>query len=311
MFVYKNSNYLLKLQKILLITFVLVSASIYSQELDATVDVTLTNLPPDIQDKLSGFKQDVQNYLNKNRFTDQVIVNDIKGQPYKIKCNFNFIITAATGFDSYTGQVVVTVQRNIYRTQSYTPLLRIKDENWEFNYVKGQSFYRDDYRFNNLTSFLDYYAFFIIGIDDDSWEPELGTARFQKAQNIVNLAVSNNSRGWFESSSLKQSRAIFISELLNSKYNDFRKAFWLYHFAGIDSLQYNKRQALERLAEAVDMIGKVKRSEVRSFIIKAFFDVKHLEIAQVFTDYYDKTVYRRLMDIDPDHASIYEEWSKK
>ncbi|MCX7878505.1 MAG: DUF4835 family protein, partial [Ignavibacteria bacterium] len=114
-----------------------------------------------------------------------------------------------------------------------------------------------------------------------------------------------------ETSSLKQSRAVFPAELLNSKYSDFRKAFWIYHFAGIDSLQYNKRTALERIAEAIEMIGKVKRSEVRSFIIKSFFEAKNLEIAQVLTDYYDKTIYRRLMEIDPDHASVYEEWAKK
>ena len=287
-------------------------SGVTAQELDPIVDVDLSRINIDVRDRLSNFKQDVQNYLTRTKFTNEVIVNDIKGKQYKIKCNFQFFFTNATGVESYEAQLVVFVQRNVFRTPEFTPLLRIKDETWAFNYVKGQSFYHDDLKFNPLTSFLDYYAYMIIGLDDDSWEPELGTERFQKAQNVVNLAIANSSgQGWIDNSSFKASRNSYPFELLNSKYDDFRKAFWIYHFAGIDSLQYNKRTALERMAEAVEMIGKVKKNEVRSFTIKAFFEAKYLEIAGTFVDYYDKTIYRKLMEIDPDHSSTYEEYAKK
>jgi hypothetical protein len=287
-------------------------ASSIAQELDPIVDADMSKLNPDVQDRLSSFKQDVQNYLARTKFTDEMIVNDVRGKPYKIKCTFQFIFTASTGFDSYDAQLVLTVQRNIYKTASLTQLFRIKDENWDFNYLRGQSFYHDDQKFNNLTSFLDYYAYMIIGMDDDSWEPKLGTARFQKAQNVVNLAVSSSSaKGWVDNNILKASRNTYPAELMNSKYDDFRKAFWIYHFAGIDSIQYGKRTALERVAQAIEMIGKVKKLEVRSFIIKTFFDTKYQEIAERLTDHYDKSIYRKLMDIDPDHTSTYDEYSKK
>lgn len=303
-----------KLIIILSIIFVFSTSAfnLHSQELDATVDVDLSAINIDIRDRLSNFKTDVQNYLNKTRFSDHVIVNDIKGKPYKIKCSFSFYFRSATGFDAYEAQLVVNVQRNIYRSDGFTTIFRVKDENWAFNYIKGQNFYRDDLKYNNLTSFLDYYAYMIIGYDDDSWEPMLGTQRFQKAQNLVNLAVANSDgKGWIDNSLLKQSRGVFPSELLNSKYESFRKAFWTYHFAGIDSLQYNKRQALEKIAEAIDIIGKLKKTEVRSFTIKQFFEAKYLEIASVMVDHYDKSIYRRLMEYDPDHLSTYEEYSKK
>ncbi len=287
-------------------------SKLHSQELDAVVDVDLSSLNVDIRDRLSNFKIDVQNYLNKTRFTDENIVNDVKGKPYKIKCNFQFFFTSSTGFDSYAAQMVISVQRNVYRTENFTTIFRIKDETWSFNYIKGQSFYHDDLKYNKLTSFLDYYAYMVIGIDDDSWEPNLGTQRYQKAQNLVNLAIANSDgSGWVDNSSLKQSRSAYPSELLNSKYDNFRKAFWIYHFSGIDSLQYDKRTALERVAESLEMIGKIKKTEVRSFVIKAFFEAKYLEIATSLVDYYDKTIYRKLMDFDPDHATTYEEYAKK
>jgi len=308
-------NYLNKVQKVsvlILFAFLFLPSFFFSQELDATVDADLSKLNPDVKDRLSSFKQDVQNYLIRTRFTDEEIVNDVRGKPYKIKSTFQFIFNSASGFDGYDAQLVVTVQRNIYKTLSFTKLLIIKDESWEFNYIRGQSFYHDDLKFNNLTSFLDYYAYLIIGLDDDSWEPKLGTQRFQKAQNVVNLAVSSgSSKGWSDNNISKASRNTYTSELLNSKNEDFRKAFWIYHFAGIDSLQYNKRNALERISQSIDLIGKVKKTEVRSFIIKIFFDTKYLEIAQTLTDYYDKTIYRKLMDIDPDHSATYQEYAQK
>lgn len=297
---------------IALISFTSIPKIVYPQELDATVDVDVSAINIDIRDRLSNFKNDVQNYLNKTRFTDENIVNDVRGKPYKIKCNFSFFFRTATGIDSYEAQLVVNVQRNIYRTENFSTIFRVKDETWAFNYVKGQSFYHDDLKFNNLTSFLDYYAYMIIGYDDDSWEPLLGKARFQKAQNVVNLAIANSDgRGWVDNSSLKQSRSVYPAELLNSKYDNFRKAVWKYHFSGIDSIQYNKKQSLEKIAESLEVIGKMKKADVRSFIIKQFFDAKYLEIAATLVDYYDKSIYRRLMEYDPDHSAIYEEYAKK
>jgi hypothetical protein len=296
----------------ILFALLIIVLPLRSQELDPTVDVNLQNMSNDAKDRLANFKQDVTDYLTRTRFTDEDIVNDVRGKPYKIKCNFQFFLTASTGFDTYEAQVVIIAQRNIFKTQNFSTILRIKDDNWGFNYTRGQGLYHDDQRFNTLSSFLDYYAYLIIGSDDDSWESLLGNKRFQKAQDVVNQAVaSGNTKGWTDITSTKATRSSYPQELLNTRYDSYRKGFWLYHFAGIDSIQYDKHQALERIAQAIDLIGKTKKTEVRSFSIKAFFDAKYLEIAQVLVDYYDKMIYRRLGEIDPDHVSTYDEYRLK
>jgi hypothetical protein len=298
---------------ILFSAFLIFSNLTFAQELDPTIDVNLSQITIDVRDRLSNFKQEVTDYLGRTHFTNEEIVNDIKGKPYKIKCNFQFFFTTSTGFDSYEAQVFIGSSRNIYKTPNYTQLIKILDEKWEFNYTKGQAFYHDDLKFNSLTSFLDYYAYLIIAFDDDSWELELGTPRFQKCMDVVNLAVANapSSKGWAETNSLKANRISYPQELLNSKYDDFRRGVWMYHFAGIDSLQWGKRQALERIAESIRLMSKTKKSEVKSFTIKAFFGAKYQEMAQVLTDYYDKTIYKTLSEIDPDHIATYEEYSRK
>ncbi len=313
-FIGNRVNLMKKISLLLvLISAVLFSRTIVAQELDPTVDVDMSTLSSDVKDRLSDFKNDVTKYLTNTKFSDESIANDIKGKPYKIKCNIQIFISSSSGFSSYVAQVVLFVQRYIYRTTNFTSLIKIKDDTWDFDYIRGQSFYHDDLKFNNLTSFLDYYAYMIIGLDDDSWEYKLGDKRFQKARDVVNLANANSAgnQGWIGSSSLVAARNSYPQELLDSKYENYRKGVWMYHFAGIDSIQYNKRQALERISDAITLIGKTKKSEIRSFTIKAFFDAKYLEIATVMTDYYDKTVYKRLSEIDPDHSSTYEEYSRK
>ena len=298
--------------------FLISSGKIFSQELDPTVDVNLEKVNSDARDRLSNFKNEVTDYLSKTRFTNENIVNDLRGKPYKIKCNFQVFFTSSVGFDYYEAQVVVTSQRSIYHsltnygTEKTSPVMKIKDETWQFNYIKNQAMQHDELRFNNLTSFLDYYAYLIIGFDDDSWEQKLGTKRFQKAQDVVNLALANQvTTGWSDNTLTKASRNTYTLDLLNSKYDNFRKAVWIYHFAGIDSIYWNKRQALERMAAALEMIGQLRKTEVRSFTMQEFFGAKYLEIAQSMVDYYDKTIFRRLGEIDPDHIATYDEYSRK
>ena len=300
------------LKNILFFSIIFSAVPLLSQELDPIVDINMDRLTTDARDRLATFQQEITDYLTRTKFTDELIINDVRGKPYKIKCTFSIAFNSASGFDGYDAQAVITAQRYIYRTQNFSPVIRVKDDKWQFTYTKGQAMTHDNLRFNALTSFLDYYAYMIIGIDDDSWELNLGTKRFQLAQDVVNLAVANSSSGgWTETSGLKPSRLSYPQELLNSKYNDFRKGVWLYHFAGIDSIQYNKQKALERVAQGIELIGKSKKTEIKSFTIKAFFDAKYLEIAQTLVDYYDKTIYRRLGEIDPDHISTYEEYSTK
>lgn len=301
-----------------LIIFLIFWKSIISQELDPTVDVTLDKVNSDARDRLVNFKNEVTDYLAKTKFTNEDIINDIRSKPYKIKCNFSVFFTNAVGFDYYEAQVVITSQRFIYHSlvnygsEKTIPLLRIKDESWQFSYIKGQGMIHDELRFNNLTSFLDYYAYLIIAYDDDSWELKLGTKRFQKAQDVVNLAVANQqTTGWADNTLTKASRNTYLSDILNSKYDNFRKAIWIYHFCGIDSIYWSKRQALDRIAQALELIGQVRKTEIRSFTIKSFFESKYLEIAQTMVDYYDKTIFKRLGEIDPDHVSTYDEYSRK
>src|SRR5437764_14576224 len=113
--------------KISLIAALLLNIRLISaQELDPLVDVDLSKLNVDVRDRLSNFQNDITNYLTRTRFTDENIVNDVRNKPYKIKCNFSFFFTGASGNDGYSAQVVISLQTNIFRSANSTELYRIK-----------------------------------------------------------------------------------------------------------------------------------------------------------------------------------------
>src|ERR1700730_15568645 len=99
-------NKTLKLLSIALFAFTI---KVSAQELDPLVDVDFTNLNSDVKDRLSSFKQDIQNYLSKTKFTDEIISNDVRNKPYKIQCSFSFFFNSSTGTDGYNSQLVVSV----------------------------------------------------------------------------------------------------------------------------------------------------------------------------------------------------------
>jgi hypothetical protein len=283
----------------------------YSQELNATVSVNCINLPNSNKESLVHFAEDIQTYLNSTKFTG----SDWKFE--RINCAFTISVTTASDEVNYSGQVVVTSQRRIYKTNEYSPMLKIMDNSWNFLYEKKQAFYFNPSIFNSVTSFFDYYAFVIIGMESDSWEKLGGTYYFSKASDILNMGQSSNfSSGW-SSSSGNYNRKDYIDNILSEKYRFFREGFADYHFA-VDMYsqkipnQFKKDQyvkkAQEKIIEFVKTIEANKvMLDVKSFYPKVFFDAKSGEIIDKLKSYSDKQIFETLKNIDPPHSSKYDE----
>ncbi len=163
----------------LFVVIVLFLSLCNAQELDAKVIVNYEKLPTEYREKLRNFALEVEDYLNSNRFTGD------SWEWEKIKCQFNIFFVSASNQTNYSAQVVVNSQRPIGDTKSNTLMLTALDGSWSFRYEVGQTFYFNETDFDNLTSFLDFYAFLILGIDADSYDPLGGTDSFNRAYNIA------------------------------------------------------------------------------------------------------------------------------
>ncbi|KAB2907313.1 MAG: DUF4835 family protein [Ignavibacteriales bacterium] len=285
--------------KKILILFVFAAGMLFPQELDATVQVNNEKLTIKYRELLSDFAPMIQTYLNTTKFSGSSWEYD------KIKCSFNIFFTAASDESNYSAQVVVTSMRQIYNSDNYSPMLNVNDPTWSFTYEKNQGIYFDPNVFNSLNSFLDYYAYLIIGLENDSWEKGSGTPFFQKAFDVVNLANGKRASGWGSGGSYNKTD--LIQNIMDDKYRAFRDATSDYH-RGIDLFAKNKAKGQELIVNMIKVLDGMKsKIDIRSVYLKVFFDAKSGEIIERLKDYPEKSIFKTLKAVDPPRFAKYDE----
>jgi hypothetical protein len=270
----------------------------------------MEKIPSALRDNLRTFETDVARYLNDHRWTDE----DMAGE--RIDCAINIIFLAGTADYQYTAQVFVGSRRPVYigndRSSRETALIRILDEKWEFQYVPNRPLYHDDYQFDPFADVLDFYAYLILGFDLDTYVELSGTPYFQKALNIANQALASSTASSWKQQAGSYSRFGFVDELMDLKNQPFRVAFHTYHFSGMDLLFDNPQGALDNILSALTSIAELRdRQNPRSVLVRTFFDCKYMEIAEIFLQYPNRSVYAQLAVLDPSHQSTYLEYSTK
>ena len=166
------------MKKLIIILLIFLTGTSIAQELNARVTVNYEQLNTQSKEKLQTFGRDVQDYLNNNKFAG----DGWEGEP--INCNFSIFFTSGDE-NSYSAQVVITSQRPVYNSENSTLMLLVQDGSWNFNYEQNQTFYFNPRDFDPLFSFLDYYAYVILGFDMDSYVPQGGTEYFNRASEIA------------------------------------------------------------------------------------------------------------------------------
>ncbi|MBI5475570.1 MAG: DUF4835 family protein [Ignavibacteriales bacterium] len=280
-----------------------------AQEIDCDVTVNLDPLTTsEAKDNLSDFIQQIKTYINSHRWTQEEFGDR------KIKCAMNISFQGSEGDNHYIAQAFIGSQRPIYQADKSTAVVRIMDDKWDFDYIRNQTLSHMETRFDPLLSFIDFYIYLILGYDADTYQTGGGTAYFQKSYEIVNIArgSATQAKGWDPSVQGLYSRSQIIDELLNPKFQDFRKAVHIYYFRGLDSLYTETKLPLKRIYLALDKLGKLKEKiNQPSVIIRTFFDTKYLEIAETFQRSTDQTIYTRIAKIDPEHQKSYDEYDLK
>src|SRR5512143_4124793 len=168
---------------LLLLLFIL-AVPAAAQELDCNVTIDMEQLTSEARENLAEFVSQIRQYMNGYHWTKEGIEGD------KIQCTIQIKILGSSAQNHYTAQAFIGSQRQIYRLGRNSAMLRILDDKWDFDYTRNQSLTHDEYRFDPLLSFLDFYGNVIIGYEFDSYKPDDGTQFFQKALEIVNKTRS-------------------------------------------------------------------------------------------------------------------------
>ncbi len=292
----------------LLIILFFITVPAFAQELDCDVKLNVENLTAEGRENLTEFAAQVKQYIDSYKWTKEDFGD------YKIKCTIEIFILGVKDNNHYTAQAFIGSQRPIGKTGRNTACVRIKADKWEFDYVRSQAWIHDDFRFDALCSFIDFYAYVILGFDFDSYRPFDGTKYFNKAMEIVNKSRSGIGAGttWQSTSQSTYSRAQLMDDILGPKNLDVRKAYYTYHYNGLDLLETRKTKAHANMIAAIESIGKLKDNlNQQTVLMRLFFDTKAQELAESFQNYSDKSVYETFAKVDQNHQKIYEEYSRK
>jgi len=275
-----------------------------AQELQCNVSVSSSRIEGTYKEIFQTMRTDISEFMNTRKWTDNQFSFD-----ERIVCTIFIQITDQIGSDQFKGTIQVQLNRPVFNSSYQTPILNIKDNDFDVRYVEFQPLeFSETSNTNALTNILAYYAYTILGFDYDTFSPMGGTPFFQRAKDIVNKAQNSREKGWraFEGN---HNRFWLVDNLTNKAYSPFRDLMYRYHRLGLDVMSEKPDIGRGEIADALKNMQKVYRARPDTYINRIFFDAKSDEIVNIFskgsTDEKSR-IMTVLSECDPANSGKYE-----
>lgn len=275
-----------------------------AQELQCNVSVSSSRIEGTYKEIFQSMRTDISEFMNNRKWTDHQYAVD-----ERIICTIFIQITDQIGADQFKGTIQVQLNRPVFNSSYQTPVLNIKDNDFDVRYVEFQPLeFSETSNTNSLTNILAYYAYVILGFDYDTFSPMGGTPYFQRAKDIVNKSQNAREKGWraFEGN---YNRFWLIDNVSNKAYSPFRDLMYRYHRLGLDVMSEKPDIGRGEIAETLKNMQKVYRARPDTYINRLFFDAKSDEIVNIFskgsTDEKSR-VMTVLSECDPANSGKYE-----
>jgi hypothetical protein len=268
---------------------------------DAKLEVTTVD-----KEVLEQLKQVVNDFMNNTQWTKDKFKTE-----ERINCNIQLQISKIPSQGVYEGAMQIQSSRTAFNSSYNTTVFNFQDENISFAYSRNSiiSYAPNQYR-DNLTSVLAFYAYFIIGMDYDSFGLKGGTPYFNEAQQIVSLAQSSGASGWKSNEQGKRNRYWLVDNVLHQLFEPLRECNYEYHRKGLDKLYENKDAARKAMYDALNKLNKVITTRPNSINVLNFVQAKTVELKNLYADseVKDKNeIVNLLKKIDPANSSKYME----
>lgn len=273
-----------------------------AQELECSVNVDYSQLTGSDFGFLDDLERRAQEYMN-----DQTWTEDRFREVERIRCSMQIILLEAVSLTEFRARIIVAAKRPIYGTAQSTPVVRLNDDDWRFEYSRGTPLVFNLEQYNPLTSLLDFYAYIILGYDYDTFSPLGGTPYFQQARRIADRAEAAGGSGWSSLGS-DQGRVELITELLDQRHQPLRRASFEYHLNGLDRFVTETDAARSTIYDVLVDLQKLDEAVSRSYALSVFFSAKYTELTAVFLNSRSSDrAYDILTQVDPSHSSEYNQ----
>ena len=288
----------------LLFTFLFISSTCLSQELNFTVSINADAVQTTERAIFTEMEESFGEFLNERKWT-----NDDFKKNEKIKGNLIITIKSQPSIGTFKANAQVQVVRPVYNSSYETLLFNFADRSWDFNYTPSVPMEFNENSFSsNLTSLLAFYAYIAIGLDYDSFSPLGGTSYYQKALDIVNNAQQQETAGWKAFESTRNRYWLTENLMINKQYEPVRLAVYTYHLEGLDIFESTPEKSRKNILDALRELQKVNRTLPNSILIRAFMDAKSDEIVNIYSDgpiNVRRDTYNELLKLDPNNSADY------
>jgi hypothetical protein len=294
---------------ILSLAVILIQFFSFSQELncqvsvqtDAKLELNSTEL-----EIIKQMKQSVFDLMNNTQWTKDAFKTE-----ERINCNIQIQIKTNPSSGNYTGFIQVQSTRPSFNSNYNAVIFNFQDDDLAISFSRNTvlTYAQNQYR-DNLSSILAFYAYFIIGMDYDSFSLKGGTSYFNEAQQIVSNAQSSGAPGWKASESGKRNRYWLIDNILQPVFDPLRECNYLYHRKGIDMLYDNKVEAKKSLFAALSKLTPVVQVRPNTVNVLNFLNAKTVELKNILSDseVKEKTDFVNLLKkLDSGNSSKYQE----
>lgn len=298
------------MKKILLVVTLLSSFLSSAQELNCQVSI-ITNAKLDVttveQEIFKELEQAIFDFMNGTKWTDdQFEVEE------RINCNLQFQVNNIED-GNFSGALQIQSSRPAYNSSYNTVMFNFQDDDIAFNYSRGSSNnlrHTPNQFNNNLSSVLAFYAYYILGMDYDSFSPQGGTKYFTEAQQIVTIAQTSAAKGWRSNERGKRNRYWLIDNALHELFSPLRQCNYEYHRKGIDKLYDERTEARKAMTAALKRLMKVVATRPNSLNLLNFLQSKSIELKNLYQDAEQKEkneIVNLLKRLDPANSSKYQE----
>lgn len=294
-----------------LVLIVLITTSSLAQELNCKVQVispTLKSSPENTQ-LLEALQQSIFNLMNSTKWTD-----DIFQDHEKIDCNLLITVNSIESSKNYQATLQVTSRRPVFNSNYNSTLVNTLDKSFNFTYqLNSPIVYTQGTFTDNLSGVLAYYAYYMIGMDYDSYSLEGGTPYFVKAQQISNQAQSGGGAGW-DSKDRNSGRYWIVENVLSAQFKQMRKSVYEYHRLGLDNAYEDVKVALTNITKALTYLQDVHARQPNSINMRIYFAAKSDEVVNIYSEAepaQKNTVFNIVRRIDPGNIAKYQRIIKR
>lgn len=296
------------MKRFLIIFGLILSSRVSAQELNCQVTL-ITDIKTEVtsaeKELFDQLKQTIYDMMNNTAWTkDKFKVEE------RINCQLQLQINTINN-GTFTGSLQVQYSRPVFNSSYNTTVFNFQDDDFQFSYSRNTVLIYAPNQFrDNLTSILAFYAYYIIGLDYDTFSLKGGTPYFTEAQQIVTNAQNSGAPGWKSNEQGKRNRYWLVDNQLQQLFEPLREGLYEYHRSGMDKLYENKDEARKAIFSALNKMSKISATRPNSINLLNFAQSKRDEIKNLYLDAtpQEKTeVVAVLKKIDPANSSRYEE----